>query len=80
MSQRAVLAHEHYGHMAHHPSEYPIGDWRDEFRASYAAAINAPNLSDMDRALLMVDAYDRAREAGNPLEYDKTARRIIYGY
>lgn len=80
MSQRAVLAHEYYGHLAHHPSEYPIGDWRDEFRASYDAAVNAPGLSDEDRALLMIDAYDRAHEAGEILSYDETARRIIYGY
>ncbi|MCM1440364.1 MAG: minor capsid protein [Roseburia sp.] len=80
MSQRAVLAHEYYGHLAHHPSEYPIGDWRDEFRASYDAAVNAPGLSDEDRALLMIDAYDRAHEAGEILNYDETARRIIYGF
>ncbi len=80
MSQRAVLAHEYYGHWLHHPSEYPIGDWRDEFRASYEAAIKAPALTAEDRALLMIDAYDRAREAGKMMEYDETARRIIYGY
>ena len=56
------------------------GDWRDEFNASYHAAIDAPNLSDEDRARLMIDAYDRAKEAGQNLEYDKIARRLIYGY
>ena len=80
MSIRAVLAHEYYGHYLHHPSEYPIGDWRDEFRASYEAAVKAPNLTAEDRAYLMIDAYDRAREARQFLEYDETARRIIYGY
>lgn len=80
MSKRAVLAHEYYGHYKHHPSEYEVGDWRDEFRASYAAATDAPNLSDEDRALLMIDAYDRAKEAGVILEYDEKARKIIYGY
>lgn len=80
MSQRAVLAHEYYGHLLNHPSEYEMGDWRDEFRASYQAAVNAPNLTAEDRALLMIDAYDRAREAGEFQEYDETARRIIYGY
>ena len=79
MSQRAVLAHEYYGHYLHHPSEYDIGDWRDEFRASYEAAKNAPNLSAEDRGYLMVDAYDRAREAGEHLEYDDLAKEIIYG-
>lgn len=80
MSQRAVLAYEYYGHFLNHPSEYPIGDWRDEFRASYDAAVKAPNLTDEDRALLMIDAYDRAHEAGVVLNYDETAVKIIYGY
>lgn len=79
MSQRAVLAHEYYGHYLNHPSEFPIGDWQDEFRASYEAAIKAPNLTDADRAYLMIDAYDRAHEAGQILNYDEVARRIIYG-
>lgn len=80
MSVRAVLAHEYYEHRPNAPSEYNPDDWRDEFRASYDAAVNAPNLTDEDRANLMVEAYDRAREANNEREYDETARRIIYGY
>ena len=27
-------------------SQFESGDWQDEFRASYDAAVNAPNLSD----------------------------------
>jgi hypothetical protein len=80
LTVRAVLAHEYYGHRANSPSEYDINDWRDEFRASYDAAVNAPNLSDRERADLMVDAYDRARENNQIIEYDEVARRIIYGY
>ena len=80
MSARAVLAHEYYGHYKNHPSEYKIGDWRDEFRASREAAINTPNLTDEERAHLMIDAYDRAKEALQVIEYDEIARRIIYGY
>jgi hypothetical protein len=34
LSERAVLAHEYYGHYMNHPSAFRIGDWRDEFRAS----------------------------------------------
>ena len=75
-----MLAHEYYGHYLHHPSEYAIGDWRDEFRASYTAAVDAPNLSDEDRINLMLDAYDRAKEAGTFTGYDDIARRIIYGF
>ena len=80
MSIRAVLAHEYYGHYLHHPSEYLAGDWRDEFRASYEAAVKGPNLTAEERRDLMIDAYDRAKEAGAFQEYDDTARRIIYGY
>ena len=79
MSTKAVLAHEYYGHYMHHPSEYQIGDWRDEYRASREAALKAPNLSVEDRAYLMIDAYDRQKEAGVFEEYDEIARRIIYG-
>lgn len=80
MSERAVLAHEYYGHYMNDPSEYDIGDWRDEYRASRDAAIHTPNLTEEDRALLMIDAYDRAKEAGKNLEYDEEANKIIYGY
>ena len=80
MSSRAVLAHEYYGHCKNHPSQYEAGDWRDEFRASYDAAVHTPNLTDEERAQLMIDAYDRAKEAGEFIGYDETARRIIYGY
>lgn len=80
LSARAVLAHEYYGHYLNHPSKFNIGDWRDEFRASYRAALDAPGLDDEERRMLMLDAYDRAREAGIPVKYNKMARRMIYGY
>lgn len=80
LSQRAVLAHEYYGHYMNDPSQFRVGDWRDEFRASYMAAINAPNLSDEERRMLMLDAYDRAREAGVSVRYNEKARKIVYGY
>lgn len=80
MSQRAVLAHEYYGHFKSHPSRFVVGDWRDEFMASYRAALETPNLSDDERRMLMLDAYDRAKDAGVSVKYNKEARRIIYGY
>lgn len=80
LSQKAVLAHEYYGHYKSHPSSFRIGDWRDEFRASYRAAIDAPNLSDEERRMLMLDAYDRAKESGVAVKYNKMARKMIYGY
>jgi len=80
MSERAVLAHEYYGHFLFSPSEFRIGDWRDEMRASYIAALVTPNLSDQDRAYLILDAYERAKEAGYYFKYSKKARDILYGY
>ena len=80
MTPRAVLAHEYYGHYKAHPSNFRVGDWRDEFRASYRAALDAPGLDDDERRSLMIDAYERAKEANVPVKYNKAARRIIYGY
>ncbi len=69
LSEKAVLAHEYYGHLKNDPSQFRIGDWRDEFRASYCAAVNSPGLSKEERRMLMLDAYDRAKEAGIPVKY-----------
>ena len=79
MSARAVLAHEYYGHYEFSPSKYEAGDWRDEMRASYVAALKTPNISDEDRKYLMLDAYERAKEAGHYFLYSEKARGIIYG-
>ena len=59
-----VIAHEYYGHRRYQNTRLPKGEWRDEFIASYTAALEAPNLSAEDRQLLMRDALDRAKEAG----------------
>lgn len=84
MSSRAALAHEYYGHK-HFNDVYgannpPPGAWNDEFRASYFAALNAPNLSDMDRMYLMMDALERAKEAGVNIKITDTIRKVLYGY
>lgn len=80
MSSRAVLAHEYYGHYQFSPSAYEVGDWRDEMRASYIAALKTPGLTREERSALLVDAYDRAKASGYYYEYSKRAREIIYGY
>lgn len=80
LNERCVLAHEYYGHMKHDPSYFAIGDWRDEFRASYTAALETPNLTDDERRLLMIDAFDRAKTAGVTITMNKEARRVIYGF
>ncbi|MMZ66548.1 hypothetical protein D1872_290540 [compost metagenome] len=80
MSERAVLAHEYYGHRAYSGTRLPPGSWNDEFRASYMAAKNTPNLTDEDRIYLMLDAIERAKEAGVTIKYNDFMRRILYGF
>lgn len=93
MSVRAVLAHEYYGHIPYREqyiredndtSDESINKimaqaWADEFRASYMAAKNAPNLSDDDRRLLILDSLSRAEEAGISIKYNDFIRRVLYG-
>lgn len=79
MSERATLAHEYYGHRAHRGTTLEKGAWNDEFRASYCAAKNCPNLSDEDRAYLILDAIERAHEAGVTIKYNDFMRRVLYG-
>lgn len=80
MSQRAVLAHEYYGHRANRGTKLANGSWNDEFRASYMAAKNSPGLTDEDRQYLVLDALERAKEAGVTINYNSLIRRILYGY
>lgn len=80
MSVRAVLAHEYYGHVKNRNTIIPNKHWIDEFRASYRAAQNCVGLSDEDRADLVRDAYDRAKEAGVTVKLTKFARRALYGF
>ncbi|MCL1999497.1 MAG: hypothetical protein FWG65_12100 [Turicibacter sp.] len=63
MSERAVLAHEYYGHRANRGTPLSSGSWNDEFRASYQAAKNTPNLSTEDRRYLILDAIERCKGA-----------------
>lgn len=79
MSERAVLAHEYYGHKAHKGTSLKPGSWNDEFRASYMAAKNCPNLSDEDRRYLILDALERAREKGITIKNNKFIREVLYG-
>lgn len=80
MSSRAALAHEYYGHRANQGTNVPNGAWNDEFRASYMAAKNCPNLSDEERADLILDALERAKESGVTIKNNDFIRRVLYGY
>lgn len=80
LTPRAVLAHEYYGHYMARNTVLPPGDWHDEFRASYRAAVNTPNLTASERRDLMRDAIDRASMAGVPIKITSTIRRVLYGF
>ena len=79
MSSRAVIAHEYYGHRAYRGTKVEKGSWNDEFRASYVAAKNTPNLSTEDRRYLVLDAIERAKEKGITIKNNDFIRRILYG-
>ena len=79
MSARAVLAHEYYGHRANQGTPLKKGAWNDEFRASYMAARNAPGLSEKDRMLLVMDAMERAKEAGVTIRWNDFIRSVVHG-
>ena len=78
LSAKCALAHEYYGHNLHH-SRFNAGDWRDEFQASYRAALDSPGLTQEERSMLMLDAFDRARNAGKSVQLNSVARRLLYG-
>ena len=79
MSERAAIAHEYYGHRANRFTTLEPGAWNDEFRASYLAARNCPGLTDEDRAYLVLDALERAKEAGVTIKYNDFIRGVLYG-
>jgi hypothetical protein len=80
LSARAVLAHEYYGHRDYRYTKLAKGAWNDEFRASYMAAKNTPNLTSEERAYLILDAVERAREACVPIKYNMFMRSVLHGY
>lgn len=80
MSTRAVIAHEYYGHRVYRGTKLKKGSWNDEFRASYMAAKNTPNLSHEDRRYLILDALERAKESGVTIKNNDFIRRTLYGY
>ena len=79
LSAKAVLAHEYYGHRANRGTHIREGAWNDEFRASYMAAKNAPGLTNQERAFLLLDAMERAKEAGVSIKWNSFMRRAVYG-
>ena len=79
MRIRAVLAHEYYGHRENRGTPLPQGSWADEFRASYMAAKNTPNLTVEDIRHLILDALERAKEAGVTIRHNAFIRRVLYG-
>jgi hypothetical protein len=43
MSERAVFAHEYYGHRTYRGTKLKSGVWNDEFRASYKKHLLSKN-------------------------------------
>ena len=79
LSVRETLAHE-MGHMAHPITEVPIGAWNDEFRASYWASKNVPGLALEEQRNLVIDAWQRASDAGQSVKMNPYIRQMIYGF
>ena len=88
MSVKAVLAHEYYGHRTFREEylkdincgEITTPEWKDECRASITAAKITPNLSDLDKSYLVLDAIYRAKEYGHLIEMDGFMKEVVYGY
>ena len=55
-------------------------EWIDEFRASYMAAKDTPQLSDDDRRYLVLDALERAKEANVSIKHNDFIRSVLHGY
>ena len=81
LSVACVLAHEYYGHRSmrdeyleenEDTSMTPL----DEFKASFLAYKNAPNLTDEEREMLLYQAYETAK-SGNLENEIKMCREII---
>ena len=76
-----VLAHEYYGHRSMR-DEYLKEDEDtsmtslDEFKASFIAYKNTPNLTDEEREMLLYQAYETAKE-GDLEEEIKMCQEII---
>ena len=81
LSVACVLAHEYYGHRSMR-SEYLNEDtdtsmtMLDEFKASFLAYKNTPNLTNEEREMLLYQAYETAKE-GNLEEEIKMCKEII---
>ena len=79
LSVRETLAHE-MGHMNYQDTSVTPGAWNDEFRASYWASKNVPGLTLDEQRNLVIDAYQRAVDAGQPIRMNSYMRQMIYGY
>jgi len=77
MTERAVLAHEYYGHQKFRITHLSPSDWKDEFRASLYAGLNAPGLLPEERRSLIMDAYRRAEEAGAIIRKNRRIKDLL---
>lgn len=78
MSVRAALAHE-LGHHNYQGTTLEENSPQDEFRASYWAAVNVPNLSAEERADLMYEALLQAEAMNRKIKPTWLMRKILRG-
>ena len=81
LSVACVLAHEYYGHRAMreeylNEDEDTTNTAIDEFKASFLAYKNTPNLTNEEREMLLYQAYETAKE-GNLEEEIKMCKELI---
>ena len=81
LSVACVLAHEYYGHRAMreeylNEDEDTTNTAIDEFKASFLAYRNTPNLTNEEREMLLYQAYETAKE-GNLEEEIKMCKELI---
>ena len=81
LSVACVLAHEYYGHRAMreeylNEDEDTTNTALDEFKASFLAYKNTPNLTNEEREMLLYQAYETAKE-GNLDEEIKMCKELI---
>ncbi|QTN30403.1 hypothetical protein HZ993_11865 [Rhodoferax sp. AJA081-3] len=79
LSVRETLAHE-MGHLEYRDTGVAPRAWNDEFRASYWASKNVPGLTELEQRNLVIDAAQRATDAGQQINMNNYMRSLIYGF
>ena len=65
---------------AHPNTTVGYGVWNDEFRTRYLGSKNVPGLTLDEKRNLVIDAWQRAADAGHPVKMNSYIRQMIYGF